>query len=379
MGWQRGGSITASYATGNVDGGSGNQDRIGVLVGAQSGGFDCGQLRHGQCRWQGRKRNDNVGALVGQQDQRFNHGQPTPRAMPMAGAETGDYAGALVGQQDQRFNHGQLRHGQCRWRRRKRVTMPVLWWASRTNGSITASYATGNAAGGGGNDNRVGALVGRQEAGSITASYATGNAAGGGGNDDFAGALVGQQTNGSITASYATGNAAGGGGSSDFVGALVGWQDNGGSITASYATGPADGGGGTGSSAGALVGRQESGLITASYGFGPTTGGLAGVAGSARPDESRGGPADLTADNAGAHPGTQASSNTLGAWDFGTTSQIPALKYADYDGDGGTTLRLQSVSRRRHLRHPAAPSGGSDCRRLFVFDSGERLHGPRSR
>ena len=29
-----------------------------------------------------------------------------------------------------------------------------------------------------------------------------------------------------------------------------------------------------------------------------------------------------------------ASRNTLGVWDFGTTSQIPALKYADYDGAG---------------------------------------------
>ena len=52
--------------------------------------------------------------------------------------------------------------------------------------------------------------MGQQTNGSITASYATGNADGGDGNGDYAGALVGQQTNGSITASYATGNADGG-------------------------------------------------------------------------------------------------------------------------------------------------------------------------
>ena len=57
------------------------------------------------------------------------------------------------------------------------------------------------------------------------------------------GGLVGLQENGSITASYATGAAAGGDGDIDIVGGLVGWQDDG-SITASYATGAADGGDG---------------------------------------------------------------------------------------------------------------------------------------
>ena len=50
------------------------------------------------------------------------------------------------------------------------------WWAGYDEGgSITASYATGDAAGGDGSfDGYVGGLVGRQEGGSITASYATG-------------------------------------------------------------------------------------------------------------------------------------------------------------------------------------------------------------
>ena len=200
-------------------------------------------------------------------------------------------------------------------------------------GSITASHATGDAAGGGGNNDSVGALVGRLGGGSITASYATGPADGGDGDDDSVGALVGRQENGSITASYATGPADGGDGVGDSVGALVGRQSNG-SITASYATGPADGGGGGRDTVGALVGRQENGLITASYGFGPTTGDLVGDAGSTRPDGVVE-PADLTADNAG--PSWNAdSSNTLGAWDFGSDSQIPALRYADYDGSGAT-------------------------------------------
>ena len=62
--------------------------------------------------------------------------------------------------------------------------------------------------------------------------------------DDIVGGLVGLQ-DGSISASYATGNADGGDGNSGRVGGLVGEQGSGGSITASYATGNADGGDGS--------------------------------------------------------------------------------------------------------------------------------------
>ena len=179
----------------------------------------------------------------------------------------------------------------------------------------------------------AGGLVGWQRGGSITASYATGDVDGGSGNNDRVGVLVGSQSGGSIVASYATGNADGRGGSNDRVGALVGWQENG-SIAAAYATGNADGGGGTGDNVGALVGWQQNGSITASYGFGPTMAELAGDTGTARP-ATVAGPADLTAGNAGAS-WNAAANNTHNAWDFGTTSQLPALKYADYDGSGTT-------------------------------------------
>ena len=199
------------------------------------------------------------------------------------------------------------------------------------SGSITASWATGVADGGGGDQDSAGGLVGWQGGGSITASYATGAAAGGDGSFDYVGGLMGQQSGGSITASYATGAAAGGDGDNDRVGGLVGYQ-SGGSITASYATGAADGGDGNDDSAGGLVG-QQGGLITASYGFGEATGENGGSAGSPQPpgvDTA----AQLTAANAGT-PWDNEASNTLGAWDFGDEAQIPALKYADYDGIDG--------------------------------------------
>ena len=205
----------------------------------------------------------------------------------------------------------------------------------QSGGSITASYATGPAAGGDGGADRVGGLVGRQDGGSITASYATGPAAGGDGISDFVGGLVGYQNGGMITASYATGPAAGGDGATGSVGGLVGFQD-GGSITASYATGAADGGGGGSDAVGGLVGTHRSGSITASYGFGRATGEVKVSAGPARPEGVETA-AQLTAANV-APSWNDASSNTLDAWSFGGETQIPALNYADYDGITGTVF-----------------------------------------
>ena len=202
-------------------------------------------------------------------------------------------------------------------------------------GMITASYATGAAAGGSDPLDSVGGLVGSLASGGgglITASYATGPATGGAGGSDKVGGLVGLQfAGGSITASYATGTAAGGSGSDDYVGGLVGKQDSGSSITASYATGTAGGGAGDNDFVGGLVG-QQGGSVTASYGFGEAQGG-GGSVGSDKPDGVETA-AQLTAANAGMS-WNDVGSNTWGAWDFGDETQIPALNYADYDDGGG--------------------------------------------
>ena len=200
-------------------------------------------------------------------------------------------------------------------------------------GSITASYATGPADGGGGNFDVVGGLVGALVGGSITASYATGPASGGTGNGDVAGGLVGEVSSfgGSIRASYATGAVSGGKGTFNLVGGLVG-QQGGGSITASYATGAVSDVGGL--SGGGLVGHQALRVsVTESYGFGSATDETEdGTGGSVKPPGVSTA-AQLTAATAGSS-WNDAGSNTLGAWDFGTDGQIPALNYADYDGDG---------------------------------------------
>ncbi len=198
------------------------------------------------------------------------------------------------------------------------------------DGSITASYATGAAAGGGGGENSVGGLVGQQAGGMITASYATGAAVCGDGGFNSVGGLVGQQAGGMITASYATGAADGGGGNGDIVGGLVGYMTIRASVAASYATGAAAGGDGDDDSAGRLVGRLDGAMITASYGFGGADGENQGSHGSPPVSTATG----LSAINAGDIWNTDTVATTLGAWDFGDGSQIPALNYADYDGSG---------------------------------------------
>ena len=218
--------------------------------------------------------------------------------------------------------------------------------AGSNSGLILTSYATGGTVNGGSSggvssQDILGGLVGQNNGGTIIASYATGAVSGFAPSFDYVGGLVGINGNvggggGSIIACYAMGVANGGAGNGDEVGGLVGW--NTGSITASYATGAVNGGVGF-DDVGSLVGNYVFGgrrsTITASYAFGSKSGGARSDHhdGTAKPDgvTSANG---LTATNVDAK-WNDAAEKTLNAWDFGTASQAPALRYADYDGDGG--------------------------------------------
>ena len=326
VGQQRGGSITASYATGAAAGGAGKFDWVGGLVGRQNGGSITASYATAAADG-GAGDQDNVGGLVGLQGGSITASYATGAAD--GGAGDHDRAGGLVGVGSgaitASYATGAADGGNGHYDSAGGLV------GFQSGGSITASYATGAAAGSAGNNDFVGGLVGLQGGGSITASYATGVAAGGSGNSDYVGELVGWHAGGPITASYATGDAAGGDGDNDSVGGLVGY--NSGPITASYATGAAAGGDGDNDRVGGLVGYQDSGDITASYGFGVAVGEVAGSAGSTKPVGTA---AQLTAANAGPS-WNNAGNNTLDAWDFGTETQIPALKYGDYD-DGGAVF-----------------------------------------
>ena len=207
-----GSSITASYATGDADGGDGERDYVGGLVGRSESSITASYATSAVNGGGGAR--DSVGGLVGQLDTGSSITASYATGDTKGGDGGFDSVGGLVGQLD-------------------------------TGSSITASYATGDADGGDGGVDYVGGLVGLSSYSSITASYATGDANGGDGNEDYAGGLVGQ-SQGSITSSYATGDADGGDGNNDYVGRLVGFQSDS-PNTASYGFGGTIGGESVGS------------------------------------------------------------------------------------------------------------------------------------
>ena len=190
-------------------------------------------------------------------------------------------------------------------------------------GFVVYSYATGPVT----SDRSAGGLVGYHQSKLISGSYATGPVTSTG---SPAGGLVGTIATpfqeATIRASYATGSVDG-----STAGGLVGHVYDEGMITASYATGRV-----AGRSSGGLVGRNERGTVTNSYWDTRTSGQGSGSPGSGRTTSQLQSPrsysgiygswnVDLDEDNVNDNP-----------WNFGTSSQYPALK-ADMDGDDDAT------------------------------------------
>ena len=191
-------------------------------------------------------------------------------------------------------------------------------------GFVVLSYATGPVT----SDSPAGGLVGYHEFKLIAASYAMGPVSG-----SHAGGLVGTigppfGEEATIRASYATGSVDGG-----TAGGLVGQLSNGGIITASYATGRVP----SGRNRGGLVGRRnQSGTVTNSYWDTRTSGHTSGSPGSGRTTSQLQSPTsysgiygswnvDIDEDNMNDNP-----------WDFGTSSEYPALR-ADMNRDDDPT------------------------------------------
>ena len=190
-------------------------------------------------------------------------------------------------------------------------------------GFVVLSYATGRVT----SDRSAGGLVGYHQSKLISGSYATGPVTSTG---SPAGGLVGTIATpfqeATIRASYATGSVDG-----STAGGLVGHVYDEGMITASYATGRV-----AGRSSGGLVGRNERGTVTNSYWDTRTSGQGSGSPGSGRTTSQLQSPrsysgiygrwnVDIDEDNVNDNP-----------WNFGTSSQYPALK-ADMDGDDDAT------------------------------------------
>ena len=207
------------------------------------------------------------------------------------------------------------------------------------NGTISMCYATGTVAG----EDYVGGFAGDTHQGPISACYATGNAEATA-RVAYVGGFMGYN-NSSISACYATGAATATGNDAN-VGGFVGNND--GTISACYATGDATTATG---SAGGLVGYNENGTINNSYfdysvsnrpasdSYSKTTTEL--ITPTMYDD-------DITSDNGSsiyevwnvdvdnADTDDDLTSGVDDPWDFGTSSEYPALK-VDFDGDTDAT------------------------------------------
>jgi len=186
-------TITESYATGKVYGGS----FVGGLVGDYNGGTITNSYATGNVIGSG----NNVGGLVGK-----NSGGTITSSYATGNIEGNDYVGGLVGY---------------------------------TSTNIDYSYATGDVTG----EDRVGGLAGYTSSGVISYSYTTASVTG----NNYVGGLVGLGY-GSVFNSYATGSVTG----NNYVGGLVGSIHNG--ITNSYSIGSVSG---TGDYVGGLVGDSD--------------------------------------------------------------------------------------------------------------------------
>jgi len=195
------------------------------------------------------------------------------------------------------------------------------------NGSTINNCLTGGAVEG--RNTGVGGLVGQLTQSSITASYST--AAVSVSNTGICGGLVGYASTGTIENSFAAGSVT----CPSYVGGLVGYMQNT-TILDSYAAGAVSGN----SSLGGLVGMSLGGnAITAGYwdteaSGQATSGGNLGTGLTTTEMQCPTGP-----DDTGCKVGTTIYQGWSAAlWDFGTSSQYPALilqgkVYRDTDGD----------------------------------------------
>jgi filamentous hemagglutinin family protein len=219
VGYEYGGGVGNSYATGNVSGSS----YVGGLIGRN----DYGVVSNTHATGNVTGTDNYVGGLLG----RHFYG-PVSNSFATGNVSGASYVGGLVG-----------RH---------------------LYGTLANTYATGSVSG----TLETGGLAGVSESGTISNSYATGNVTG----LEQAGGLVGAST-GTISNSYATGNVSG----FSYVGGLTGLSL--GPIENTYATGRVSGS----ATVGGLVGDDRGGVansfwdtttsaqMTSSGGLGMTT------------------------------------------------------------------------------------------------------------
>ena len=213
--------------------------------------------------------------------------------------------------------------------------------AGRNEGAtIHASFATGSVTGIGVGVSRVGGLTG-YNTGTITESYATGSVKTTG---YYSGGLVGRNQ-GAITASYATGSVT----SSGYVGGLVGRNYSSNKINASYATGSVSS---IRATQGGLVGFNE-GTVTNSYWDKNTSGKSYSSGGIGKATSELQSPTGYSGIYQNWDVDTDGSTGGDNPWDFGTSTQYPALRefrHHDYDTDSDGLIEVSSLAQLNAIR-----------------------------
>ena len=222
----------------------------------------------------------------------------------------------------------------------------------RAEGRVYAVYATGSVTGAG----TVGGLIAHTRSTAVVVgSWADVDVTA---NSNMGG-LVGLHVGGDIIASYATGSVtvAGTGSDQDYIGGLVGSHRNEGSdtarIIASYSTGAVSNPG-TGAANGLVGTTQGSPVTTNSYWDTTTSGTTSGSHGTGYVTSALQTPNAYgtgTSIYANWNVDVTGDSNADDPWDFGTSSQYPALR-VDFDGNLTATFPEFGPQRR-----PGAPDG----------------------
>ena len=325
-------AISDSYATGNV---TSQGNLVGGLVGS-GGGIISDSYATGDVTSQGKRIGGLVGAVAWNISNSYATGDVTSQ---------GNSVGGLVGHHSVGRNiSGSFATGDVSG---QHYVGGLVGYHACCGRNIITSYATGNVSG----QDFVGGLVGTNNSrhNSISGSYATGEVTG----NDIVGGLAGVGAN--ISGSYASGDVLGG----NSVGGLTGC---GGIIQASYAIGDVSGN----SSVGGLVGIacqmdfasfHVNNSISESYAAGSVSGidDVGGLVGNAEANAnvnvvnsywdtdtsgqsgSAGGEGKPTIELQAPTDNTGIYSNWSDhRWDFGTSSQYPALKS---DGLSGAPQR----------------------------------------
>ena len=296
VGYNDGGSITNSYATGNVSATASSSNSnayayAGGLAGYNSGGsiLNCYTTGNVSATASSSYSYAYAGGLVGYNSGDILNSYATGE---VSATSSSARAGGLVG-----YNSGDITNSYAAGN----VSATSTYTASSSNskayagglvgynsGDITNSYAAGNVVSATSSssysDVYAGGLVGYNDGGSITNSYATGEVSATATaypSYAYAGGLVGYNS-GDITNSYATGEVSATS-SYAYAGGLVGY--NSGSILNSYATGDVSASSAYDAYAGGLAGYNSGGSILNCY----ATGKVSATASSSRSSAYAGG------------------------------------------------------------------------------------------